>query len=84
MRFASSIAAGAILRKCGDDLSRENLLRQATNLKGFHPSLFMDGVNLSTSPDDRTPWRQAQMARFNGTSWVPFGEVVSIERNKQN
>jgi branched-chain amino acid transport system substrate-binding protein len=71
-----------VLRKCGDDLSRENLLKQATNLKGFHPSLFMDGVNLSTSPSDRTPWRQAQMARFDGTSWVPFGNVVTIEGGK--
>jgi branched-chain amino acid transport system substrate-binding protein len=73
-----------ILKKCGDDLSRENLLKQATNLKGFHPSLFMDGVNLSTSPNDRTPWRQAQMARFDGTGWVPFGDVVTIESDKQN
>jgi branched-chain amino acid transport system substrate-binding protein len=73
-----------ILRKCGDDLSRDNLLKQATNLKGFHPSLFIDGVNLSTTPRDRTPWRQAQMARFDGTSWVPFGDVVSIESDKQN
>jgi hypothetical protein len=73
-----------ILRKCGDDLSRENLLKQATNLKGFHPSLFIDGVNLSTSPSDRTPWRQARMARFDGTSWVPFGDVVTIENDKQN
>ena len=67
-----------------DDLSRENLLKQATNLKGFHPSLFIDGVNLSISPSDRTPWRQARMARFDGTSWVPFGSVATIESDKQN
>jgi branched-chain amino acid transport system substrate-binding protein len=73
-----------ILRKCGDDLSRENLLKQATDLKGFHPSLFIDGVNLSTTPRDRMPWRQAQMARFDGTSWVPFGDVATIESDKQN
>lgn len=73
-----------ILRKCGDDLSRENLLKQATNLKGFHPSLFIDGVNLNTSPSDRTPWRAARMARFDGASWVPFGDVVTIESDKQN
>ena len=73
-----------VLRKCGDDLSRENLLKQATSLRGFHPSLFIDGVNLNTSPSDRTPWRQARMARFDGTSWVPFGGVVTIESDKQN
>jgi ABC-type branched-subunit amino acid transport system substrate-binding protein len=73
-----------ILRKCGDDLTRENLLKQATNLEGFHPSLFIDGVNLNTSPSDRTPWRQAKMARFNGSSWEPFGDIVTIQDDKQN
>jgi branched-chain amino acid transport system substrate-binding protein len=73
-----------ILKNCGDDLTRENLLEQATNLKGFHPSLFIDGVNLSTSPTDRIPWRQARMARFTGTSWEPFDEIITIEDDKQN
>jgi ABC-type branched-subunit amino acid transport system substrate-binding protein len=73
-----------ILKKCGDDLTRENLLRQATNLKGFHPSLFLDGITLSVTPTDRTPWRQARMARFSGTSWEPFGDIVTIEDGKQN
>ncbi len=73
-----------ILKNCGDDLTRENLLKQATNLKGFHPSLFIDGVNLSTSPTDRIPWRQARMARFTGTSWEPFDEIIAIEDDKQN
>jgi branched-chain amino acid transport system substrate-binding protein len=73
-----------ILKNCGDDLTRENLLKQATNLKGFHPSLFIDGVNLSTSPTDRVPWRQARMARFTGTSWEPFDEIITIEDDKQN
>jgi branched-chain amino acid transport system substrate-binding protein len=73
-----------ILKNCGDDLTRENLLKQATNLKGFHPSLFIDGVNLSTSPTDRVPWRQARMARFTGTSWEPFNEIITIEDDKQN
>jgi branched-chain amino acid transport system substrate-binding protein len=71
-----------ILENCGDDLARENLLKQATNLKGFHPSLFIDGVNLSATPEDRTPWRQAQMARFDGRTWQPFGDIVTIEDNQ--
>jgi ABC-type branched-subunit amino acid transport system substrate-binding protein len=73
-----------ILKNCGDDLTRDNLIRQATNLKGFHPTLFLDGIALSTTPSDRTPWRQARMARFNGTSWEPFGDIVTIEDSKQN
>ena len=73
-----------ILKKCGDDLTRENLLKQATNLKGFHPSLFIDGIALSTTPTDRIAWRQARMARFNGISWEPFGDIVTIEDAKRN
>lgn len=71
-----------ILKNCGDELTRENLLKQATNLKGFHPSLFLDGITLSVTPTDRTPWRQARMARFSGTSWEPFGDIVTIEDDK--
>jgi len=71
-----------VLRKCGDDLTRENLQRQVTSLSGFHPSLFIDGVTLSISPTDRTPWRKARMARFNGTNWEPFGDIVTIEDDK--
>ena len=63
-------------------MTRENLLKQATNLKGFHPSLFLDGITLSVTPTDRTPWRQARMARFSGTSWEPFGDIVTIEDDK--
>jgi len=71
-----------VLRKCGEDLTRENLQKQVTSLSGFHPSLFIDGVTLSISPTDRTPWRKARMARFNGTNWEPFGDIVTIEDDK--
>jgi branched-chain amino acid transport system substrate-binding protein len=73
-----------VLRRCGDDLSRENLLKQATGLKGFHPSLFLDGINLSVTPNDRVAWRQARMVRFSGTSWEPFGDVITITDNPQD
>lgn len=73
-----------VLKRCGDDLTRENLLKQATSLRGFHPALFLDGITLSTTATDRTPWRQAKMTRFNGTSWESFGDVVTIEDAKKN
>jgi branched-chain amino acid transport system substrate-binding protein len=73
-----------VLRRCGDDLSRENLLKQATSLKGFHPSLFLDGINLSVTPNDRVAWRQARMARFSGASWEPFGDVITVTDNPQD
>lgn len=71
-----------VLKNCGDDLTRENLQKQVTSLSGFHPSLFIEGVTLSISPNDRTPWRKATMARFNGTNWEPFGGIVTIEGDK--
>jgi branched-chain amino acid transport system substrate-binding protein len=72
-----------VLKNCGDDLTRENLLKQATSLKGFHPSLFIEGVSLSATPDDHTPWRQARMAKFDGTSWQPFDDIITIEDGQQ-
>ena len=73
-----------VLRRCGDDLSRKNLLKQAISLKGFHPSLFLDGINLSVTPNDRVAWRQARMARFSGLSWEPFGDLITIYDNQQD
>lgn len=67
-----------ILRRCGDDLTRENLIKQATNITGFQLPLFLPGVTVSVSPTSRLGWRQAQLARFDGTSWVRFGDVVTI------
>lgn len=65
-----------VLKQCGNDLSRENILRQATNLKDFETDLVLPGVNINTSPDNYRPLRQMQMARFNGSSWELFGKMM--------
>ncbi|NOJ43603.1 ABC transporter substrate-binding protein [Bradyrhizobium australiense] len=66
-----------VLRRCGNDLTRENLLRQATNVRDLQLPMFLPGVKVNISPNDRIPWRQARMARFDGTQWVYFGDIVS-------
>ena len=65
-----------VLKQCGDDLSRENVMRQAANLKDLQLSLLLPGIKLSTSPDDFAPIKAMRLARFDGKTWVGFGEVI--------
>jgi branched-chain amino acid transport system substrate-binding protein len=65
-----------ILKKCGDDLSRENLIRQATNIQGFQLPMFLPGVTINVTPSNRIGWRKARIARFDGTRWVLLDDVI--------
>jgi branched-chain amino acid transport system substrate-binding protein len=65
------------LKQCGDDLSRENIARQAANIKDFHPLGLLAGINNNTSPDNFRPIRQLQLRRFNGEAWERLGDVLS-------
>jgi hypothetical protein len=73
------IAAGVliqILTQCGDDLTRENVMRQAENLREFAHPLLLPGIKLTTGPADHYPIEQVQLQRFDGKEWVRFGEVM--------
>jgi len=65
-----------VLKQCGDDLTRENVMRQAANLKDLQLALLLPGIKLSTSPDDFTPIKAMRLARFDGKTWVAFGETI--------
>jgi branched-chain amino acid transport system substrate-binding protein len=65
-----------ILRQCGDDLTRENLMRQATSLKNFVPSLALPGMSITTGPNDYRINKQMQMMKFNGERWELFGPII--------
>ena len=65
-----------VLKQCGDDLTRENIMRQAANLRDFHPAMLIDGVNLSTSQDNYEPMRKLRMVRFDGERFSYFGEII--------
>jgi branched-chain amino acid transport system substrate-binding protein len=65
-----------ILKNCGDDLSRENLIRQATNIQGFQLPMFLPGVTINVTPSNRIGWRKARIARFDGTRWVLLDDVI--------
>jgi branched-chain amino acid transport system substrate-binding protein len=66
-----------VLQQCGDDLTRENIMRQAANLKNLELPMLLPGVKLNTSATDFYPLEQMQLARFDGKRWVLFGEVLS-------
>jgi hypothetical protein len=66
-----------ILKQCGNDLTRENIMRQAANLKNFSPKLLLTGMAINTSPTDFYPIEQGQLAKFTGTLWQGFGDLIS-------
>jgi branched-chain amino acid transport system substrate-binding protein len=65
-----------VLKNCKDDLSRENILKQATNLNGLELPMLLPGIKVHTDPGNVTPIRQIQMAKFDGKSWALFGDVL--------
>jgi branched-chain amino acid transport system substrate-binding protein len=74
-------AVTLVLKKCGDQLTRENLVHQATSLHGERLPLMLPGITLSTTPEDYTPFKALRIAIFDGTSWTLSGDPVSAEMN---
>jgi branched-chain amino acid transport system substrate-binding protein len=68
-----------VLQQCGDNLTRENVMRQAASLKDFETGMALPGITINTSPTDFYPIEQMQMGRFTGESFVPFGPILSGE-----
>jgi ABC-type branched-subunit amino acid transport system substrate-binding protein len=66
-----------ILKQCGNDLTRENVMRQAANLKNFRSNLLLPGMSMNTSPTDFYPIEQGQLAKFTGQLWEGFGDLIS-------
>jgi branched-chain amino acid transport system substrate-binding protein len=68
-----------VLKQSGDNLTRENIMRQAASLKNLELGMLLPGIKINTSPNDFAPVKQMQMERFNGTSWELFGPVMTGE-----
>jgi len=66
-----------VLKQCGDDLTRENVMRQAASLKDFEPDTLLPGIKINTSPTDFAPISQLKMMRFQGEKWDLFGDIIS-------
>jgi ABC-type branched-subunit amino acid transport system substrate-binding protein len=68
-----------VLKRCGDNLTRENIMRQATNIKEMELPLLLPGIKVNTSPTNYHPITQMMMWRFDGANWQLFGKVMSSE-----
>jgi branched-chain amino acid transport system substrate-binding protein len=69
-----------VLKQCGDELTRENVMKQAANLKDLHLGMLLPDIAINTGPDDYYPIEQMQMSRFDGEHLQFFGPVISAER----
>lgn len=78
--YAAGWALVEVLRRCGDDLSRENVLRQAESFRDFVVPNLLPGIVLNTSSTDHAPIEQFFLARFDGAAFVPFGDLIDLGR----
>jgi branched-chain amino acid transport system substrate-binding protein len=75
--YSSAQTMAAVLKSSGDNLTRENLMKQATSLNALALPMLLPGIRLSTSADDYAPIKQMQLMKFDGTAWKLFGESMS-------
>jgi hypothetical protein len=73
--YNSAMVLEAVLKACGDDLSTENILKQAYAIKDMELPMMLPGIKVNTSPTDHVPIEQMQFMRFTGEQWERFGEL---------
>jgi branched-chain amino acid transport system substrate-binding protein len=71
----------AVLKSCGNDLTRANVMRQAVAIRDQKLPMLLPGISVSTSAVDFAPIKQMQLAKFDGTIWQLFGDVISGSEN---
>src|SRR6266478_706524 len=74
--YAAAETMVQVLKQCGDDLSRENVMRQAAALRDYAPSVLLPGIKINTSPENFRPIRQMRLVQFDGRTWQPIGDVI--------
>ena len=67
----------SVLKACGNDFTRVNVMRQAANIRDQKLPMMLPGITISTGADDFAPIKQMQLAKFDGNTWRLFGEVIS-------
>ncbi|MFT4121558.1 ABC transporter substrate-binding protein [Bradyrhizobium sp.] len=77
--YAAAQTMVQVLKQCGDDLTRENVMKQAASLKGFAPDTLIPGITINTGPNDFAPIEQLKMMQFKGGKWDLFGDIISAE-----
>ena len=74
--YATSLTLMQVLKQCGNDLSRENVMREAANLKDLENPILLPGIKINTSPTNFRPITQMQLQKWNGKSWELFGKII--------
>ena len=74
--YAAAETLVQVLTQCGDDLSRENIMRQAASLKNYQSPIILPGIAINTGPADFHPIKQMRLVQFDGTAWQPIGDVI--------
>jgi len=77
--YTVSTLMAETLRRCGDNLTRANVMKQAASFQKFRIPMLLPGITVSTSPTDYYPIQAVQLQRFKGQSWELFGEILSAE-----
>jgi branched-chain amino acid transport system substrate-binding protein len=75
--YDAAMTLEQVLKQCGDGLARDNIMRQAANLKELKLPMLLPGINVNTAPDNFFPIRKMQLVRFNGQTWELFGDPMS-------
>jgi branched-chain amino acid transport system substrate-binding protein len=75
--FGAGATMVQVLKQCGNDLSRENIMKEAANIKKLQGPMSLPGATINTSPDNYSPIRQMQLSMFNGESWELFGGLLT-------
>jgi branched-chain amino acid transport system substrate-binding protein len=69
-----------VLKQCGNDLSRANIMKQAASIKDLSLPMLLPGIKVNTGPSDFYPIEQEQLAKFDGERWVLFGETYDASK----
>jgi ABC-type branched-subunit amino acid transport system substrate-binding protein len=74
--YAAAETLFQVLTQCGDDLSRENIMKQAASLKNYQGGIVLPGISINTGPADFRPIEQMRLVQFDGSAWQPIGDVI--------
>jgi ABC-type branched-subunit amino acid transport system substrate-binding protein len=74
--YAAAETLARVLTQCGDDLSRENIMRQAASLRNYQLGVIFPGIAINTGPADFHPIKQMRLVQFDGNAWQPIGDVI--------
>ena len=75
--YSSAMLMVEVLKQCGNDLTREHIMKQATSLHDVTLPMLQPGIVLNTGPTDYFPVKQMRPVRFDGKTWVPFGDLMA-------